>query len=37
MEYYYSLAGIVDEFIQLLVWSEDYIPASRIIQEHMDY
>lgn len=37
MEYYYALSGIVDNYMQLLVWGEDYMEASNRIQAHMEY
>lgn len=37
MEYYFALSGIVDDYIQLLVWGENFMESSNRIQEHMDY
>lgn len=37
MEYYFALSGIIDTYIQLLVWEENITEASQRIQDHMDY
>lgn len=37
MTYYYALTGIVEEYIQLLAWGEDFMAISNRIQELMDY